>query len=104
MKVPSMRIPAALITAVALAGCAANPEADPSAGLDLMKGIGATIDAADGSRSFRYVLPPEAGNNRAQHEALISQWAAYPDVCPRGYSIAKVEDVRGMTVYSGPCR
>lgn len=97
--------PAVLLFAFSLVTACVDPLAvDPGTGIDLMKGIGAASVAADGSRSFRYVLPPEAGNDRAQHEFLISQWAAHADGCPRGYSIAKVEKVQGMTVYSGPCR
>jgi len=99
-----MRAAFAGVSLICLAACVDPLAIDANAGIDLMKGQGAASVAADGSRSFRYVFAAQAGSDRAHHEAMIAQWAARADGCPRGYSIAKVETVQGMVVYSGPCR
>lgn len=94
----------AVVVVIGLSACVDPLAVDPISGIELMKGSGAAAVAADGSRSFRYAFPPQAGTDRAHHEAMIAQWAAAPDGCPRGYTISKVEIIQGMTVYSGPCR
>jgi hypothetical protein len=91
--------------ALLLSGCVdAGFAVDPDTAIDLMKGAGAASVSSDGKRSFRYVFPPAAGNDRAHHEAMIAAWAAKADGCPKGYTVVSVEAVQGMTIYSGPCR
>lgn len=94
----------AAVAVIGLSACVDPLAVDPTSGIELMKGSGAAAVAADGSRSFRYAFPPQAGTDRAHHEAMIAQWAAGADGCPRGYSITKIEPVMGGLVYSGPCR
>ncbi|MGA0540729.1 hypothetical protein [Neotabrizicola sp. VNH66] len=99
-----MRLTLAAFALAGLSACVDPLAIDPTTGIELMKGMGSASVSADGSRSFRYVLPPQAGTDKAHHQAMIAQWAASADGCPKGYTIAKVEVVQGATVYSGPCR
>lgn len=100
-----MKLIFAVAAVAVLAGCG-----DPHTAVDLMKGQGSAFTAADGQRSFRYVVPENAyrgvvddpADLRKQHEFLIGQWAAKD--CSGGYSIAKREVTGGMVIYSGPCR
>ncbi|WP_112309726.1 hypothetical protein [Pseudogemmobacter bohemicus] len=99
-----MRSIIALAALALVAGCVDPMGVDPSSNISLITGTGVAAVDQNGTRSFRYVFPPHAGSDKAHHNAMIAQWAAKPEGCPRGYTVAKVEGFQGGLVYSGPCR
>lgn len=65
-----------------------------------------TSMAPDGTRSWRFVLTPLVRDywHSKSGEQLLAETMAAHDYCQAGYVVDQVDELDGVTVYSGRCR